>query len=144
MIKNMSKLFRAKNGFTLVEVMVATLIGVTSLMAVGLMLTDSGAYSNKDNRSKIYALNALRDEMDTLRNTSFDSIVTGTFTSSTVPQLSRLPNGTGSVTVTSGASFGMGADIKKVTVAVSWTNSKGVAVTNSITTMMTRTGINGA
>ena len=132
-------------GFTLVEVMLTVFIGVTGLCAVGYIMSDSGTYLARDNRARIYSLNTIRDEIENLRNTSYDTMVgygsSFSFTSTDVPGLAKIPGATGTVT---SADYLSSSFIRKVTVTVSWTGARGQSLSNSITTLMTKTGINGA
>lgn len=142
MKKLMNKKIRfvdSQKGFTLVEVMVTLVLAVMTITAVGAAL-DNGIRLTADNRSHLYALNALREQMEVLRNTSFTTISGyASSTSFTNTQLAKLQNGTGTLAIANGA----GADIKKVTLTVSWTLKNGSTRTESVTSYITRQGLNG-
>ena len=131
---------KGQKGYTLVETMASIGIGLLIISAVGSTM-DAGIFAATDNRSRLYATNALREEMETLRRTSFDTIAAyGTNSTFTNAQVAHLENGSG----TRGIADSFGADIKKATLTVSWTSRRGQALSQSITTYVTRKGLNGS
>jgi hypothetical protein len=84
-------------------------------------------------------LNALRDEVETIRLMNYDSFVglggSSTFTNA---QLAKLPSGSGSRTIVNS----IGDDIKKVTLTVTWIARSGRTISEQVTTYVTRIGIN--
>lgn len=131
---------KRQKGFTLVEVMMTVFLAVTTVAAVGASL-GSGAWMATDNRSRLYAISALREEMEVIRNTSYDTVVGwGASSSFTNAQLTKLQNGSGTIAV--GSSFGN--DIKKITLSVAWSTRNGATRTQSMTTYFCRKGLNGA
>lgn len=126
-------------GYTLVETMISVTLGIIVIAAVGSTLS-SGAASVADNRSRLYATNALREEIETLRNTSYDTIAAyAASTTFTNAQVTHLVNGAGTRSIAAGS----GSDIKKVTLTVSWRGRRGNTLSQSITTYITRRGLNG-
>lgn len=104
-------------------------------LAVGL---GSGFYTARDARNHLYAINAVRQELETIRISNYDAVVSGTFYAPN-DQLDMIPNATGTRTVSNGS----GADIKVVTLTASWASDTGRALSHSITTNFTRKGLNG-
>ncbi len=136
----MFKKRKNQKGYTLVETMASIGIGVLIISAVGSTM-DAGIFAATDNRSRLYSTNALREEMETLRRTSFDTIVAyGASSTFTNAQVTHLNAGSG----TRGIIDSFGADIKKVTLTVSWTSRRGQSLNQSITTYVSRKGLNGS
>ena len=147
---NLDRFLFKKKGFTLVEAMITALIGVMSLTAIGVMMTDSGSYTGKDNRYRAYAANVMMKEAEDLRTLSYTTFTgytspfyfsDSTSYSATSVSISKLSSGVGTVTVSSPLSS---SDIKRADVKVTWNDSKGASKSMSITTYLTKTGINGA
>ena len=133
-----------ERGYTLVETVIAVAVGLLVIAAIGSTL-DAGTFSMSDNRSRLYATNALRQELETLRRADYATILVYAAAANGVTifandQVARLTNGAGSRTVV--ASFG--ADIKRVTLSVNWTGRRGGNLTQSVTTLISRRGLNGA
>ncbi len=134
------KLLKSSKGFTLLEVLIAVAIATMAFTSMGYIL-GHGFLMADENRSHMYAMNALRKEMENIRSIDYDTVAalgaSSTFTDSGGP-LSKLLNGTGTRILQS--SFG--DDIKKITLQVSWTARSGRTLTESLTTYVTRVGIN--
>jgi hypothetical protein len=129
-----------KQGYTLVETLVTIVLGAFVITGIGVTL-ENGVFLTQDNRSYIYSANALREEMETLRNMNFDTMVAlGSSSTFTNAQLAKLRDGVGTVRIAS--SFG--SDIRKVTLNVAWTSRNGRSLSQSMTSYITRRGINGA
>ena len=127
-------------GYTVVETMMAITLGVVMIASVGSTL-DTGIFTAVDNRSRLFATNALREELETLRQTSYDTLLTwGASHSFSNAQVTALQSGAGVV----GIANSYGDDIKKVTLTVSWTGRRGQALNQGITTYITRKGLNGS
>ncbi len=128
-----------QKGYTLMETMVAVSLGVIAIAAAASTM-DSGIFIRTDNRSRLYATNALREELEILRNTAFDTVTgygaNSTFTNA---QVTQLVSGAGTRTIAN--SFG--ADIRQVTLTVSWRSRRGTTISQSITTLLSRRGLNG-
>lgn len=104
-----------QDGFTIIEVLLTVfLIGVTVAIY---QVTSQALLVNLLNRHKEVALRIADQKMQNLRATDYASLpATGSFSD---PLLSSLNNGTGTVTVAN-----VNAQTKRITVAVSWVNSK--------------------
>lgn len=129
---------KSQKGFTLVEAMMSAVLGGLTIVSVGLML-DNAIFMAKDNRSRIYATEAIRGELTTLRQTSFDSLPTTATFSNTL--LNNLTNGSGTVTTSTSS---LGTDVKKATITVSWTARNGTSKSMNFSTYICRKGINGS
>ena len=134
------KLLKSSKGYTLLEALIAVAIATMVFTSMGYVLSH-GFLMSDENRRHLFATNALRKEQENLRLLTYDNFLalggSSTFTNS---DLAKIVGGTGSRTVVN--SFG--ADIKKVTLTVSWTSRNGQALTESFTTYVTRIGINRA
>ncbi len=130
-----------QRGFTLVELMISVVIGL--LVITGIMVTlSTGTSSTADNRSRLYATNALRTELEVLRTTAFDTVVAmGSTSNFSNTQVAHLVGGTGTLAI-GGSSIGQ--DIKKITMTVGWTSQDGRALSESLTSYITRKGLNGS
>ena len=131
---------RNRQGFTLVEALISMAIGLIVIESFGIMLSH-GALMSKDNRSQIYADNALREQLEVVRRTNYDTLAgyssPQTFTNA---QITKLRSGAGSMTIAS--SFGN--DIKKIMMTVTWRTKNNRLMTKSLTTYATRRGLNGS
>jgi prepilin-type N-terminal cleavage/methylation domain-containing protein len=126
-------------GFTLVEAMICLVIAGLAFAGTAQIIGSGGRLSTI-NRTDFYAANALRQEAEALRNTSFDTVAAMDGATFTNDQIDKLNDGSGGIAVAD--SFG--SDIKKVTLSVSWTAKNGADRSKSLTTYVTRSGINGA
>ena len=131
---------RGQKGYTLVETMISIGIGILVIAAVGSTL-DAGIFTAVDNRSRLYATNALREELETMRHTNFDTMVGyGASSSFANAQVTHLQGGSGTRNIAN--SFG--SDIKKITLTVSWTSRQGRTLSQSLTSYISRKGLNGS
>ena len=105
-----------KRGFTLIEILLALIF---ILVIIAILFSASGTFttSRSSNLQSIAAKIASR-EIETLRNTSFDSLPSSGPISDS--DLSKLPSGTASRTI---LDYGSPADpkIKQVSIQVNWT-----------------------
>lgn len=126
-------------GFTLVETMVSLALGLLAIASVGLVL-QSGVFLSSDDRSRLYAQNALKEQYETVRGMNFDALTalggSSTFTNA---QMTKLHNGSGVMAVEN--SFG--ADARKVTLRVTWRSRGSRTLTEGLTTLVSRVGVNG-
>ena len=129
-----------RGGYTLMETVISVAIGLMIIVSVGTAM-ELGIFAATDNRGRLSATNALREELETLRRINFDTMVAyGANSNFTTPQIAQLPGSVGTRAIV--ASFG--ADIKKVTLTGSWQSRRGVTLTQSLTTYLSRRGLNGA
>lgn len=130
---------RIERGFTLVEVMISATLCLIGVTAIGVAL-DNGILISADNRGRQYALNALREEVEIVRDMDFDDFLAQSTSSTfTNAQLTKLRSGSGTRSM---ATTAMGTDIRKLTLSVSWTGRNNRTLTESLTTYVTRIGIN--
>ncbi|HXV19038.1 MAG TPA: prepilin-type N-terminal cleavage/methylation domain-containing protein [Candidatus Omnitrophota bacterium] len=136
----MLKILKSDKGYTLIEALICVMIGTIAIASMGFSLAN-GFWMADENRAHMYALNALRKEVENVRGMDYDAVValggTSTFTDTGGP-LSKLPSSTGTRIIQN--SFG--DDIKKITFRVSWTARSGRTLTESLTTYVSRVGIN--
>ena len=131
---------RNSHGYTVLEAIIAILIGALAITAMAFVL-GHGFRLASDNRSHLYAVNSLREEEEVIRRLTFDTILgLGNSSTFTNTQLGKLQSGSGTRTIVNG----FGADHKKVTLTVSWAERSGRVVSESLTTDVTRIGINRA
>lgn len=126
-----------RNGFTLIEAMVAALIVALGLFAVGLAIYAEFPFINQ-NREKTIATLAAQEEIESIRGMPYDSIL-ALSSSFTASGFVYLENPAGAVTVDN--IYGEN-DIRRVSVTVSWDSSTGSRLQKSLVTMVTRNGIN--
>ena len=132
-----------QTGSTLIETLVSVTIAAIAMVSLA-MTMGSGIYFSDDNHLRQYALNALRAEIETLRTASYDTVAgldgSGFQDSRANEELARLREANGSISVAD--SFG--GDIKTVTLTVTWLSKGDHQFTESLSTFITRKGINRA
>ena len=128
-----------KKGFAFIEILCSILILGIALVSCALVFSKCTALGNELEESMV-AVKAAQEQMETIRNTPFDTITamgsSFTFTAAGFSNLNS-PVGTGAVTNPDGT-----PDMHRVTVMVGWTSSEGRARTKSLVTQVTRNGIN--
>jgi Tfp pilus assembly protein PilV len=131
-------MLKSNKGYTLIEALICVMIGTIAVASMGYSLAN-GFWMADENRAHMYAHNALREEMENMRMMDYEAITalssTTTFTNT---QLAKLPSGAGARIIQN--SFGN--DIKKVTLRITWTARSGRTMTESLTTYVSRVGIN--
>jgi Tfp pilus assembly protein PilV len=124
-------------GFTLVEVLIGVYILAFGVVGVLLTLTKTAAFISAVRQNAI-ATYAAQEEIEKIRAMDFTSLLSqGTsFTSSAFNELNHA---SGALTIEDVFSSN---NIRRVTVQVSWTGLGGRPVSKSLSTLVTRTGIN--
>lgn len=133
-----------EDGFTLVEALTAALV-----MAIGLFAVGTAIYTQftslQVNRENTIATLTAQGEIESLRGRPFDEVISGTFGVADAPGLEYLHfgggPGDGSVVVDN-PDFTNDSNIKRVSVVVRWNSVNGSVLSKTITTLMTRNGIN--
>lgn len=130
-----------KKGFTLIEVLIASLI-----MGISLFAAETAIYSQvralNQNREKTIATLAAQGELENIRGKAFDDISSYTFDVAEAPGLVYLhkPDGVtsrGNVEV----SNVYGSGVKKISVTITWVSVTGKTLQNKLVTLITRGGI---
>ena len=116
-------------GFTLVEIVFAILIAGTAFAGLALAFS-TGMASIKATRETSIAIQAAQQEIENMRNTPFNAIQTHSFS---VPPLET----DGTVVAES-----LEADMKKVSINISWISGSGRGMSKDLLTVITRNGIN--
>ena len=117
------------SGFTLIEIVFSILIAGTALAGLALAFS-TGLASIKATRETSIAIQAAQQEIENIRNTPFDAIQTHGFS---VPPLET----DGTVVAES-----LEADMKKVSINISWISGSGRGMSKDLLTFITRNGIN--
>lgn len=125
-----------KKGFTLVEVLVASVIMVAILIAWVTSLTQASNLINTIRQQDI-ALNAAQYKLeaiklDVVNVENYGNLPESSFSVATLPGIDQ-----GSITVTD-VSGGSGADIFEVTVTINWTQRNGREVEKQLTTALVK------
>jgi Tfp pilus assembly protein PilV len=126
-----------RKGFTLIEALIAAGVLALGLFAVGLAIYAEFPFINQ-NREKTIATLAAQEEIETIRGKPFDEIL-ALSSSFTASGFEYLKNPVGTVTVDN---IYNESDIRRVSVTVTWDSSTGRTLHKSLTTLMTRNGIN--
>lgn len=132
---------RSKKGHTLVELMTGVFIATIAFGGAAQMHL-TGATLSSDNRSRMYALSALREQFEIFRNYSsadFTNIDTLDDTEFDNDQIDKLNNGEGRIYVDPA----LGADLRKVTLEVTWDSRTGTQLSETVATYVGREGMNG-
>ena len=126
-----------QKGHTLVETMAASAIGAMVIASIATSM-NVGTTIAKNNHARLLASSALMQQVETLRSTDFDTVLAlgNTFTNT---QVTSLPGGSGTLAI---ANDFNSTDIRKVTATVSWTADGGRPMSSSITTLISRKGLN--
>ena len=134
------KLLKSSKGYTLLEALIAVAIATIAFTSMGYILSH-GFLIADENRGRLYALNALREEQEVVRGMAYDDsfLALGGPRTFTSWDPTKFLGATGSLTV---ATLGLGPDIKKVTLTVTWTTRNSRTLAESVTTYVARIGIN--
>ena len=130
---------RGSRGFTVLESVIAILIGTMVIVSMMYVLAHGFRLAD-DNRSHLYAINALRSEVEFLRPQHPDNITAlGASSTFTNAQIVKLHNGSGTRAIVND----LGSEHKKVTLTVSYNERSGRTVSEDVTTHFARRGLNG-
>jgi len=129
-----------RRGFTLVEVMISSILLGACLIVIGASFV-SGLSFIPNIREISIATMAAQEQLEINRNRSLDQIIAlGANYNFTTPQLNQLNSAVGTVTIDN--PFGNN-NIRRITATVTWnTSSSGTAVTRQLATLVTRRGLN--
>jgi Tfp pilus assembly protein PilV len=135
------KSFNAKDGFTLLEAMIATLILGFVLASVLAVLSQCARYV-ADIRHTARASQILQQEMENIRLTNVWSSLTGLAdtTFSDPSDTNHLYAGT--IAQANYVSYGSTTTVVKVTLTVTWTNQINCELTNTLTALVGNGGLN--
>ena len=137
-IKKGHSTIQSKQGGTLVEVMITTLI--LSFVVVGTigLFAKCNVFAGEIREHNIIN-NALNERMEEIRGMAYSSVssLSSTFTA---VGFSELNSATGALTLEDPFSD---SDIRKVTLTANWTSQQGRSMTKSMVAYVTNTGING-
>ena len=126
-----------KKGLTLIEITLT--IFIVALMSIGIFsIFSRGITTSTETREVSIVIQALQEEMELIRNMSFDSIAALGTSSFTTPGFTYLTNPAGTVTVDP---YG-DSNILRVTVTVSWVSAGNRNSSKNLVTLITRGGIN--
>lgn len=131
---------KKEGGFTLVEVIITISLVTFGLLGSALLLNGVNI-ANKRAKQKLLAVQAAQRQIESVRNTGYNSISSGTFTPAPAP----VSGATGNVAVCEGATscndanLGVDNGIKKITVTINWTDK--IAQSVQLVTYVTDGGI---
>jgi hypothetical protein len=133
-----------RNGYTIIEAVSCVAIATLALGSIAFFM-NSGQFVAVDNRSHIYAVNGLREEMELIRDMSYSDILNlgnGSAINNNT-QLDKLSNKDAKRHITH--CFGTVTDpdpnCKKITLRVTWKSPSGRDMEESITSFITKGGI---
>ena len=133
----MKIIFLEKKGFTLIEVLSATLILTVALLGVASSFSRGSVFISEI-RERYVATQAAQEEIELIRDMSFNNIL-ALGSSFTAAGFSSLNTPTGTVIVDDPYSD---SNIRRVTVTVDWISSRGRNLSRNLVTLVTREGIN--
>jgi prepilin-type N-terminal cleavage/methylation domain-containing protein len=126
-----------KEGFTLVEVLMAALILSVTLASSLLVFTKTNILVSRVQQRNI-ATQAAKEEIERIRDMSFDDAI-ALDSSFTTTSFSELFNPVGALTIDDPFD---NDDIRRVTVTVTWNTAQGKELSTTLGTLITRGGIN--
>jgi hypothetical protein len=133
-----SRISSGRRGFTLIEALSVACILAIGLFAVGAAFFGELAILSKEKSSAIATL-AAQEEIENLRGMIFDDILAlGPSSSFTTSGFVYLKEPAGTLTL---ENIYSNANIRKVTVTVSWRSIAGATLQNSLATLISRGGI---
>jgi len=126
-----------KKGFTLLETIFAIIILSIALIAI-LSFFSANSFFIIEIKERFIAAQAAQEEMELIRDMAFDDILMLS-SSFTATGFSSLKDPIGTLTVDN--PYGID-DMRRITITVAWTSSKGRTFSRSLVTLVTREGIN--
>ena len=132
-----------KQGFTVVEALIASFVMAIGLLAVVAAISSQITTLNQNREKAIAALSA-QEEIESIRSMPFDDILNlGTSSSFTASGFVYLNNSSGIVTVDNTyGPISSAADARRISVTVNWKSINGKTLQKTLTTLVTRNGIN--
>ncbi len=132
-IRGMREIFENQRGITLMEVIILVIVSSLFILSVLPLITDN-IVQNASSKTRLQAYEAAQQELETLRNSAFDSLASGTFS---VP--SSIPGGRGTVTITNDINGDGNAEVNivKARADVSFTEKNQIE-TVSLTTLIAK------
>jgi len=130
----------SRKGYTLVEVLISMVVLGIALVSVAMVFAQS-TFMMVDIRQKAVAAECVQDEIEAIRSMSYADILllNGTaFVAPAPPGIARFKNPVGAITVDNPLGLN---NIRRVTVTVGWTSSSGAAMSRSLATLVTKSGI---
>lgn len=129
----------SKAGFTLIEVMISSVIMAFVLVSTIAVVSHASAYV-ADLRLRVWSSQILQQRVEELRAMNWAQVSACPATFSNAADT----NGTfsGFVNISSYQSFGAAATVMQATVTVTWTNRHSRVVSNQLTTLISNGGIN--
>ena len=124
-------------GTSFVEMLLATLILLIVIVGIITLFSKSTVMANQI-REHAIVNSTLNERMEEIRNMDYDDILTLPTTFSTTG-FNQIKNAAGSMTLTDSFS---NANIRKVTLTVTWTSSSGRSENRSLVCFVTKEGIN--
>ena len=126
---------RPKEGFSLVEVLIAVFVlGIVSMTLISVFIYGFNVVYRT--RQINLATRIAQEEVELVRNLDYDDILL-LGTSYSHESLSELENGNGTLSIEAGP----GDDIRKLTVSVTW-DYRGINMRKDVVTFITREGVN--
>ena len=135
------KLVNAREGFTLLEAMIATMILGLVLASVLAVVSQCARYLT-DIRRTARASQVLQQEMEYVRLLDWSTLQSLTNTFSDPSDSKHIYMGTIAKSAYSSSNFGTTTTVEEVTLTVSWTNQVNRVLTNTLTTLVGNGGLN--
>ena len=133
------KLVNAREGFTLLEAMIATMILGLVLASVLAMVSQSAHYLT-DIRRTARASQVLQQEMEYVRLLDWNALQSLTNKFSDPSDGKHIYAGT--IATSAYSSFGTTTTVQEITLTVTWTNQVNRILTNTLTTLVGNGGLN--
>ncbi|MFC1590219.1 hypothetical protein ACFL42_01855 [Candidatus Omnitrophota bacterium] len=130
-------IFKNRKAFTITEALLATVIVGLAVVPIGMLFYVGYSYVGQVRETSI-AMQAIQEEVETIRNMDYDDILAigSDFEGA---GFGRLEDAVGEVVIDDPLGE---ANIRRVTVTVSWTSTVGREMSKSMATLVTNGGIN--